>query len=97
MGHLFVPVPTFKQRLPDLAKLASVAPEAATVDLAAEAEKVTAPRTKAQKKTSQKQPARKQLAAMEKKNAPRKKASRVQAASPRLAPPNNSSARTFGA
>ncbi|PYX66165.1 MAG: ATP-dependent DNA ligase [Acidobacteria bacterium] len=77
MGDLFEPVQKLKQRLPDLAKLASVAPEAATVDLAAEAEKVTAPRTKAQKKTSQKQPARKELAAMEKKNASRKKASRV--------------------
>src|SRR5438132_3519352 len=77
MGDLFEPVQKLKQRLPDLAKLASVAPEAATVDWAAEAEKVTAPRTKAQKKTSQKQPARKELAAMEKKNASRKKASRV--------------------
>src|SRR3989475_6168241 len=48
MGDLFEPVQKLKQRLPDLAKLASVAPEAATVDLAAEAEKVTAPRTKAQ-------------------------------------------------
>src|SRR5439155_21321489 len=44
MGGLFEPVQKLKQRLPDLAKLASVAPEAATVDLAAEAEKVTAPR-----------------------------------------------------
>jgi len=77
VGDLFEPVQKLKQRLPDLAKLAGVAPEAATVDLAAQAEKVTGARTKAGTKTSQKKPARKKLALMKKKNAPRKKASRV--------------------
>src|SRR5216683_520296 len=77
MGDLFEPVQKLEQRLPDLAKLAGVAPEAATVDLAAQAEKVTGARTKAGTKTSQKKPARKKLAPMKKKNAPRKKASRV--------------------
>src|SRR5216684_4862839 len=76
VADLFEPVQKLKQRLPDLAKLATVAPEAATVDLAAEAEKVTGARTKAGTKTSQKKPARKKLALMKKKNAPRKKASR---------------------
>ncbi len=77
MGDLFEPVQKLEQRLPDLAKLATVAPEAATVDLAAEAEKVTAPRTKARKKTSQKEAAGKKLTAKKKKSASPKKASRV--------------------